>query len=297
MRGIITADWHLRATRPRCRIDDDWIGTQRNALNQIAELASKHDCNVYCVGDVFHSNSDTSFECIQMVQDFSNKLCSFGRTLGILAGNHDLPYHSSGNLSRSAVGVLLQSYNIGYILDSINDTEQLLVSASNFDEDDDMSALYVFKHILVFPDLNSIPPNLDAVTAKELLAGFPNAHWIFTGDYHHNFHYEKRGRHVVNPGCLLRQASDMKDYQCGVYFVDTDRMICEFLPIIDREELIDDSYILKENERNERIEAFVDKLRKTKSVSLDFLDNVQKELTVNELESDLKNVILDLVGV
>ena len=238
MRGIITADWHLRATRPRCRIDDDWIGTQRNALNQIAELAGKYNCNVYCVGDVFHSNSDTSFECIQLVQDFSNKLCSFGRTLGILAGNHDLPYHSSGNLSRSAIGVLLQSYNVGYILDSINDTEQALVSASNFDEDDDMSAIYVFKHILVFPDLKSIPPNLDAVTAKELLAGFPNAQWIFTGDYHHQFHYEKRGRHVVNPGCLLRQASDMKDYQPGVYFVDTDRMICEFIPIIDREGLM-----------------------------------------------------------
>ena len=297
MRGIITADWHLRATRPRCRIDDDWIGTQRNALNQIAELAGKYDCNVYCVGDVFHSNSDTSFECIQMVQDFSNKLCSFGRTLGILAGNHDLPYHSSENISRSAVGVLLQSYNVGYILDSIGDTEQLLVSASNFDEDDDMSALYVFKHILVFPDLKSIPPNLDAVTAKELLAGFPNAQWIFTGDYHHQFHYEKSGRHVVNPGCLLRQASDMKDYQCGVYFVDTDRIICDFLPIMDREELIDDSYILKENERNERIEAFVDKLRKTKSVSLDFVDNVQKELAVNELESGLKDVILELLGV
>ena len=297
MRGIITADWHLRATRPRCRIDDDWIGTQRNALNQIAELAGKYNCNVYCVGDVFHSNSDTSFECIQLVQDFSNKLCSFGRTLGILAGNHDLPYHSSGNLSRSAIGVLLQSYNVGYILDSINDTEQALVSASNFDEDDDMSAIYVFKHILVFPDLKSIPPNLDAVTAKELLAGFPNAQWIFTGDYHHQFHYEKRGRHVVNPGCLLRQASDMKDYQPGVYFVDTDRMICEFIPIIDREGLIDDSYILKENERNERIEAFVDKLRKTKSVSLDFVDNVQKELAVNELESGLKDVILELLGV
>lgn len=297
MRGIITADWHLRATRPRCRIDDDWIGTQRNALNQIAELAGEHDCNVYCVGDVFHSNSDTSFECIQMVQDFSNKLCSFGRTLGILAGNHDLPYHSSGNLSRSAIGVLLQSYNIGYILDSINDTEQALVSASNFDEDDDMSAIYVFKHILVFPSLKSIPPNVDAVTAKELLVGFPNAKWIFTGDYHHQFHYEKNGRNVVNPGCLLRQASDMKDYQCGVYFVDTDRMICDFLPIIDREELIDDSYILKENERNERIEAFVDKLRKTKSVSLDFVDNVQKELAVNELESGLKDVILELLGV
>ena len=35
MRFICTADWHLRATRPQCRIDEDWILTQKNALNQI----------------------------------------------------------------------------------------------------------------------------------------------------------------------------------------------------------------------------------------------------------------------
>ena len=46
MRAIITADWHIRATRPRCRIDDDWILTQKRALNQVFEIADKMNCNV-----------------------------------------------------------------------------------------------------------------------------------------------------------------------------------------------------------------------------------------------------------
>ena len=41
MKGIITADWHLRATRPQCRIDEDWILTQKNALNQIKKYSEK----------------------------------------------------------------------------------------------------------------------------------------------------------------------------------------------------------------------------------------------------------------
>ena len=36
MRMIITADWHIRNTRPRCRVDEDWIKTQQKTLNQIA---------------------------------------------------------------------------------------------------------------------------------------------------------------------------------------------------------------------------------------------------------------------
>ena len=28
---IISADWHIRATKPRCRVDNDWLETQRKA--------------------------------------------------------------------------------------------------------------------------------------------------------------------------------------------------------------------------------------------------------------------------
>ena len=287
---IITADWHIRSTKPRCRIDEDWIETQRQALAQIVKISKEKKAPVIVVGDLFHSNSDVSFECIQMVQQMADELGE----LYILAGNHDLPYHSSENLEKSAIGVLLNSSRI-FNIKTFTDSEK--ISASNFDEPDDKNAEIVFKHTLVFPDAKSIPPNCDGTTAKELLEEFPNAEWIFTGDYHHNFHYEKNGRHVVNSGCLLRQASDFKDYQCGVYFVDTDRNIVEFISIIDSEQLIDDSYILQENEREERIDNFVQKLKDTESVSLDFLANVETALQSNELESDLKEVIEELLEV
>jgi len=298
MKLIVTSDWHLRATRPRCRTDENWIETQRNALAQIKKISVKKNAPVFVVGDLFHSNSDTSFECIQLVQSLADELGE----LYILAGNHDLPYHSSENIEKSAIGVLFNSQNIFPISEFFkkwhwNTDEKIRYSASNFDKWDDENAEMVFKHVLCFPDAKSIPQNVDAMTAKELLDEFPNARWIFIGDYHHNFHYEKNGKHVVNPGCLLRQASDMKNYKCGVYYVDTDENIVEFVPIIDNESFVDDSYILKQEEREERIESFVDKLSDTKNVSLDFVDNVQKAMLENNFGFEIKTVVEELMEV
>ena len=39
MKGIITADLHLRADRPRCRLDEDWMETQRKALETVIKIA------------------------------------------------------------------------------------------------------------------------------------------------------------------------------------------------------------------------------------------------------------------
>lgn len=302
MKFLVTADWHLRASRPRCRIDDDWYETQRKAIDQIRQIAIDKNCDVMIVGDIFNSNTDTSFQCIQIVQDLAMKLKEKKLSCYILAGNHDLLYHSSENIEKSAIGILFNSENIFPIKEYFekhyyNSDEKINYSASNFDESDNMFAEIVFKHILCFPDVKSILPSIDALTAKDLLSEFPNAKWIFTGDYHRNFHYERNHRHVINPGCLLRQASDMMNYQCGVYYIDIDKNIVDFVPIIDTDQFIDDSYIIKENERTQRIEEFVDKLKGTKNISLDFIDNVKKSISRNKLGSEMIDMIEELLEV
>lgn len=291
MKGIICADLHLRSQLPRCRKDDNWILTQTNALNQIYKYAVRNECDVFAVGDIFHSHSESSIEIIQMVQKFALKLKKNNLKFYILSGNHDLLYHSSENIEKSAVGILLKSDNI-YHISKYSDE----VSAANFDEETENKEI-IFKHILCFPDVKSLPPNVDAITAKELLSEYNKAKWIFTGDMHKSFHYEKNGRHVVNPGCLLRQVSDMKNYENGCFCVDTENEKVEWLKIIDSEEFVDDSYILKEKEKEERIEAFASKLKETKDISLDFISNVEKSIEQNKISDDLKSTIEELITV
>lgn len=293
MRCVITADWHIRSNLPRCRKDENWYKTQERALKQIRLFANKNDCPVFVVGDIFHSLGETNFYCIQMIQKMAKKL---DNGLYILAGNHDLPFHSSENLDRSAVGILLQSDGIGEIKDYFLNIENMDVSAENFDEETE-DAEIIFKHVLCFPDMKSLPPNVDAMTAKDLLEEYSKSKWIFTGDMHKNFHYEKNGRHVVNPGCLLRQAVDFKDYQPGFYFVDTEKNIVEFNLIIDSEDFIDDSYILREKEKEERIEAFANKVGEVESVSLDYAENVKNAMMSSDFSKELMETIEELMGV
>lgn len=290
MKFILSADLHLREDRPRCRLDTDWIQTQEKALDQVFDVCVEKNCDLFVVGDLFHRSRE--FRMVVYVQKLARKLKKENLTFRYLCGNHDNLYHSSLNSDKSAIGLLECSENCFYIKDYSKN-----ISAANFDQEDNKDAEIVFKHILVFPDVKSLPPNVDAITAKELLSEFPKAKWIFTGDYHHNFHYEKNGRHVVNPGCLLRQASDMKDYQCGVYYVDTDKEVVEFIPIIDSEEFVDDSYIIKQEERENRIESFVDKLKDTKNISLDFINNVENAMIENKIQGELKTTIEELLEV
>jgi DNA repair exonuclease SbcCD nuclease subunit len=293
MKFVVTADWHLRATKPRCRMDEDWYKTQENALEQIREFANEKRCPIFVVGDIFHSIGDTSFYCIQMVQKMARRT---REGLYILAGNHDLPYHSTENIEKSAIGILMRSNKIKKIKDYFIENDFDDFSAGNFDEKTE-DAEIIFKHVLCFPDMKSLPPNVDAMTAKDLLEEYPKSKWIFTGDMHKNFHYEKNGRHVVNPGCLLRQAVDFKDYQPGFYFVDTEKNIVEFNLIIDSEAFVDDSYILREKEKEERIEAFANKIGEVENVSLDYSENVKKTIIESELSDELIETIEELMGV
>ena len=289
MKGIITADWHIRSSVPRCRRDSDWMATQKKALDAIMNKAFEYNCDVYIVGDIFHSNADASFECISMIQHMADELSGRGLFIRMLAGNHDLPFHSARNIDRSAVGILLNTRGI-IPIDGPTD-----ISAPNFGEPVDETKPLVFEHRLVFPDKTSLPPNVEAITADDLLAEHYMAEWIFTGDYHHAFHVDRRGRHVVNPGCILRQAADMKDYQCGFFYVDTDNDIVRFHTTGDNDELVDDSYLIKQEEREQRLEDFMDKLRKTKSISLDFIENVEKAIMENKLSNALVDTIHELV--
>ncbi len=288
MKGIITADWHLREDKPRCRKDEDWIETQQKALDNIARYAIEKNCNVYVAGDIFHTPSE--FKMVRLVQIFAEKLNEHNLSMYYICGNHDNYYHSMEYNDRSAIGLLKGSTNIFYT-DTLTN-----ISAPNFGEPVNENMPIVFEHILTFPNKESLPPNVNAITAEELLEKHKRAEWIFTGDYHHNFHFEKNGRHVVNSGCLLRQVADMKDYDCGCYYVDTDNDIVEWLSIGDNESLVDDSYLIKKDERDERTVDFVNKLKETKNISLDFVGNVEKAIQDNDISIELKETIISLLN-
>ena len=299
MRYIITADWHLRSQKPRCRLDDNWMETQKNALRQIACHAKEHEADVIVIGDIFHSTNETTNEIIGLVQEFAKELGENELSLYILAGNHDLPQHNIENIHRAAFSILLNSRNIFHV-SQIPDAKEKEVYAPDFglEEHDRLTdAEIVFRHILCFPENEKLPPGAKAVKPSELFLQSPNAQCIFTGDYHRQFVYQKNKKILLNPGCLLRQAADMLDYKPAVFLIyfSDDTLTYASLPIIDNEKLVTDEYLETEKLRNYRIEAFIERIKENESVTFDFIENVHTALKDNTIDVETKNTILELM--
>lgn len=285
MRGIITADWHLRETMPRCLVNDDWIAIQKSCLVQVTDYAVEKDCPVFVVGDMFHSVNDTSMRLVSMVQDMARELDAHDLSLYIIAGNHDLPYHSMANFNNSAVRILLNTNNI-YPIAEYN---AKLVSAPNFSEEV-QNKKYVFRHVLTFASKEEVPPNVEARCAADLCKETPDADYIFTGDMHKHFVVYCGGQTVINPGCLNRQAFDFLNYDPLVYYVDTKKGTVEGLPIDDGCKFAD----VVEVSEAENYDEFIEALAAKDKVSIDFVSNVRKALAASKSAKQMRKMISNI---
>jgi len=289
MKFIITADWHLRSDKPRCRIDSDWIRTQKDAIAFVYSKATQYQANVCIVGDIFHRPNDNIYVLYMFLSAILNSLVH----TGVLAGNHDLLYNSFEYVNRSQYGII-QS-----VMTTTDKLNPLVIWGKSYNYGQPFSAYkdakweIVFLHELTFKTEREAPPGSKYYLAQDLLDMFPDAKWIFTGDNHHNFVYEKNHRYVINPGCLLRQAADMKDYQPVIYYVDTVTEEIEKIPVPDDMSMVTDEYLTEEKERDERITAFVQSIKKKGKISLSFRDNLEKRMERKQVEKGAKEIIFE----
>lgn len=289
MRLIVTGDWHLRKNKPRCRLDDNWIETQKKHLRQIAYESSARKCPVLIAGDVFNTPV-VAEEIVNLFLEFCQLMNS---DVLFIAGNHDLPEHAMEKVDKSSIGILFNVIALGTTkLVSLDKYRKELSYAHFGQEIQNPRKEIIVLHRLTYPSLKVIPPNAIASTPAELLEEFPDYKYIFTGDCHIPFHYEKKGRHVINPGHLNRQKTDELDQPC-IYFVDTDTEEIECIEIEDDVTLVTDEYIKNEEDREDRIEAFVEKIKTQKKVSLSFEDNV--EVGIQQNASTLDKITIKLI--
>jgi DNA repair exonuclease SbcCD nuclease subunit len=273
---ILAADLHIRNDLPRCRIDENWEETQRLMIQEIVSIANKYKCPLIITGDLFDSPNIPARFIVMLIEEFSKII----NKVYFLAGNHELPYHSIDNVENSSIGILSElSKQHMKIYEGMSDfgiwqhfNSKLMGKETGL----------LFLHRLVFESIKTIPPNVSAITASDLLKEYPDSKWIFLGDNHQFFHYEKNGKHVLNPGCTIRQKSDEQKYKPSVCYVDTEKEIVERIFLNDNIEMVNDSYLVEENERENRIEAFVEGIKKNGKISLDFLSNLEEGIKKNK---------------
>lgn len=278
MKILLTADWHIRGDRPRCRIDEDWIESQRQDIQAVVDIARREKVDeAWVLGDLFHQPRAAT-EAVNMVlvglKDLRDACPVY-----ILPGNHDLPYHDYGNLEQSSLGIVLKSFpelrtrdeGEGY------DSRGFTLTAAPFSLDpvDPRTDVWA-THQLVFENSETKPPMAQGKIAQDLLDEAPGVHVVVTGDYHRGYVYTgSDGRRVITPGCLNIQAADMDDYKPRVYIWDTatDQVTPHYLP--SNSAVVVTDYLAAKKERDERMDKCLEVATAAASVTLSFTDNLK----------------------
>lgn len=305
MKLLVTGDNHLRPDRPLCRTDPDWMASQKELLDFIVDQANERDAHLLITGDLF----DVPRVPPKIVSMFLDAIGPLMNKCIIIAGNHCLPWHKEENVMDSSIGILK-------VLSEDEDSKIVYLDADEYTEDGrfEHSAkleddLYIV-HTLTFPTVGEIPYGASATSAYQLLEKYPEARFIFTGDYHHEFVVEDEGRCVINPGCMTVQAADMLEYRPRVYFVDTGSKI-DVSVKSDKEpvyrvmnskieaielpppppEYLTRNHLDQQKERDERIASFVETIMHDGQIGLSFEDNLERAIASNKLAQAIVDVL------
>lgn len=270
------ADLHCTESRPIARLDDDWTETQRQAVRFIVDQAILRKCPVVGVGDIFDKPRAGTAVVVMLVQEF-NRLKEHGLQFYLIAGNHDEKGATSATIHETSVGLLLEVFEKIPQIDGVQD-------AQHFGDDNPTGAPVWFTHQLIFKDAASKPPLAKGLTAQELLDANPSAQWIFTGDFHHHFsHIGPDGRRVVNTGNVIAHNASMIEVDANCAYIDLDAEVVEWIKIPDDPAMLTREHLDKVEERENRLEAFLEKAKEAGGVELTFAGKLEARMGLEDI--------------
>ena len=274
---LVSSDWHVRDDRPRCRVDD-WHTTQSRKLEWIVKTINAYKVPMLVAGDILDSGSNSQYLENLIISILKNAKYP----IITIPGNHDLPYHSMKQLHKSTYWVLHQA---GVIKDA-STVEG--ITGVGYGETIPEGEGILMCHRLVFP---SKPPEyLDtAISSKELLELY-DYDIIISGDNHQAFYTKHDGKVLINGGGLFRQNADKKFINPKVFLYDSGNVEEIDVPI--NIEDVQQEYLLDEKDRENRITAFVEKVKVAHDMGLSFKDNMEFTLNTTEVDNDVKEIIL-----
>lgn len=278
MNFLATGDWHLRAFRPRSR-KDDYRVAQKRKIRQINKLAQKHDCQgVFQPGDLFDGATPPYWLVRQYLKIFHPELYCHIYTV---YGQHDQRYHSNktentplavleagervtilgAKPTRFAGGVDVYGKSWNETIPEIKDPDRVNILV--------LHEMVIAKKLWEEQEEYTLGSRLLRDTGFDL---------IVSGDNHHPFTVEHKGRFLVNCGSLMRTNSDQVEHTPRVYIYNVEaRSLKEvMLDVEPAEAVFDVEGLQQEREYNEELEQFVRTVHTEEELDLDFLGNLKK---------------------
>ncbi len=276
--AILVGDLHLREDQPTCRTDD-FKEAQYQKLAWLKALQEKHNCPVYCAGDVFHHWKSSPYM-------ISFALMALPDNFWTVYGNHDLPAHNWELREKSALQTLELAGKGGFLKEA--HWGQTPKDGTLFYPDDDRTILVW--HVMTYQGKAPWPGCTD-LSAKEILKKHPQFDLILTGHNHQCFVEEYDGRLLVNPGSLTRQTADQINHEPGVFLWDKSTNTVQKAVPPYAKDVISREHIAQVEEREARYAAFIARLNQEGNPELSFEKNLEKYFQQNSVVKSVRELI------
>ncbi len=275
--AILCADMHLREDHPTCRTDNYWE-TQWIKAGFIRRLQEEYDCPVLHAGDLFHHWKPSPHLLSETMKYLPTDFWT-------VYGQHDLPQHNLELAYKCGINTL-QAANRLHIF-----------PGGHWNRDPSQGTNWTIKnrdifvwHTMTYQGKKLWPGQTDPPASK-LLRKYPQFDLIVTGDNHLPFVEEYEGRLLVNPGSMMRMTADQIDHRPRVYlwYADTNTVEPIYLPI--EKDVVSREHIERQEQRNERIDAFVSRLGEDWEVELDFEENLHRFAEKNKVRQSVMDIV------
>lgn len=299
---IFTADWHLTDSQPICRTDD-YQKAQWKKIVFIKELQEKHNIPVLLAGDLFDKWKVSPRLESSAIRNLPN---------GILAipGQHDLKNHNLNLIKETSINVLGSAEKIVLHTDNsssitvhdVDPTKSFLSGRMHTYPygvpikplDDDPSQQKGVRNIALAHQLTYVGrtwPGNTSSNARKLLRSLPGYDLIIIGDNHKTFVVEEEGRLLVSPGSLMRMSADQSDHKPCVflYYAEDNHVEPVYLPI--EQGVINRDHLVRKQEKDKRIQAFVEKVRNQKNLGLNFKENLKTYFRDNKTDKQVEKLV------
>ena len=210
---VCSSDWHITASTPTSRLP----GYQQQQFNKIAWILAycrKISSPLYIAGDIF----EKAREPRNLLNQYLKLFVEYSDIkIYACVGQHDQLWHSK-DISDTNIEILFSSGLFQHIGIAWGDTNSII--------DSDI----LLSHFCVTDKPNKF---IDcSVTAKDYLSMVANR-IVITGDYHQAHYLKTENRILINPGSIMREASDTIKRKPSIYVVNTESLELEtiYIPI------------------------------------------------------------------
>ena len=296
--AILGADLHIRESVPACRVDD-YINAQWAKLLFIQNLCKKNCCPFLVAGDLFDHWKPSPYllsRCIELLP----------RPTIMVPGQHDLQNHSLETTLKTGYNTLQQA---GVVISLSGGRSAVrepfkrvfgyaygesLLGMDVLGTSDDEKRRILLLHTLVCQSKQPWP-GAEAIAAKKLLTN-SNADLIVTGDNHQQFVVEIKNRVLVNPGSMMRMASDQADFEPAVFGWIAHSNKVERIPLPIEKGVVQKTSSINPGERDKRMEAYLTQMKKNFELGLSFTKNMEQYLTSNKVSESTKKHIWEAIN-